>query len=351
MKIAANLLTYPATGCGKSLLYLMQGVRKNFPETQFAVFFNAKRSLVLDLPFPAEKIPYRSNFFGRLLLKKKLSSYNFIHYHWNGNDTVVTPAYKSIAMIHDVLPLLIPDYFRNNRDQDKWRATIQKTLVAAKIILTPSQYSKTEILKNFKVDRQVHVLPHGITASVATNVTERGDYYIYVGGYDQRKGLVQLLESFLNFKIQRKLVFVGEINYFSNSFKSLVETACSRGILTEKGYVSDLELQDLIAHARALIYPSKYEGFGLPPLEAMRLGTPVLTTPFSSMPEVCRDAVLYFDSDLEGALEEILTEFENDKTLAEKLQKAGYENAAKYDWDVTAKKYMEILQGNANEFI
>lgn len=269
-----------------------------------------------------------------------LKSCDYIHYHCNGG---ILPQFKhNVLMIHDVLPLVLN---RNPFRNYKYYRNIRKQINLAKIIITPSKYSKDQILKYFNTKKSIFVIPHGIER-ISKPTKERKDYYIYVGGYDPRKGLVSLLQTFIKSKVKRKLIFVGKINYFSKEFQQLAQIAEEQNILKQFGYVDNDALCKLTSNAKALIYPSKFEGFGLPPLEAMGLGTPVLTTPFSSIYEVCSNAVMYFDPDIKGDLEKTLDKFESDKQISLNLIKAGYENIKRFSWEKSAKQYIDILKNN-----
>ena len=138
---------------------------------------------------------------------------------------------------------------------------------------------------------------------------------------------------------------MGQQNDFSREFELLAKKARDMGILEEKGYVDQPTLARLIRGARALIYPSKLEGFGLPPLEAMRLGTPVFATKGTSVPEVCGDACIYFEPDDESDLIVKIREFEQGgDALRQELIKRGYAREAMFSWPKTARKYLAALQ-------
>ena len=276
-----------------------------------------------------------------MLLRFLLRHCSFIHYHWNGKIPSFLRHHKNIVMIHDVLPLEIPDFFSSDKERKDYITEIKNTLSMADVILTPSKYSKKQILKEFSPNKTIYVLPHGVTVTRADTNVKKSDYYIYVGGYDKRKGLIPLLKEFIASTPRRKLCFVGEINYFSNEFENLCKTAMNMGILKQYGYVSEHELADLILHAQALIYPSLYEGFGLPPIEAMALGTPVFTTRGTCLPEICGNSAIYFDPNTPGDLIKKLDDFEREDHTD--LIKHGKNHAKKFNWTITAKQYNDIL--------
>ena len=137
-------------------------------------------------------------------------------------------------------------------------------------------------------------------------------------------------------------------NIPSNSVSLTAATSTANinfGNIVEKGYVSDDELSGLYQSSKGLIYPSKYEGFGLPPLEAMSHGCPVLTTPYCSIPEVCGQAALYFNPDNYNEFSKSLLMFEGDIKLQKKMIRLGYIQAKKFSWD----KLVDVLIDNPDE--
>jgi glycosyltransferase involved in cell wall biosynthesis len=110
------------------------------------------------------------------------------------------------------------------------------------------------------------------------------------------------------------------------------------------GYVNDSELRTLYANAIAFIFPSLYEGFGLPPLEAMALGCPVLASNAASIPEVCGDAPLYFDPVDEHSLAALMKEVLLNQSAREDMVRRGLERLALYGWNRSADAYLSLLR-------
>lgn len=356
MKIAidANVLTFEPSGVAKSLLYLFNACKKIDNSLEIVCF--SQKEVKNDFDFLNKKFLYKKFPFNiqDITFKKNISDCDFVHYHWNGQIVKYIDKKNSIMMLHDVLPLEIPNYFKNNNQREKYIKKTQKDIDIARFILTPSQYSKEQIIKNFQVDKEIIVLHHGVTLPENINLRERADknsYLIYVGGYDSRKGLVPLLKAYIhgvkNGLINKNFVLVGKPNYFSEEFKQLVSEAKSMGVLKETGYVDENELANLIFNANALVYPSKYEGFGLPPLETMKLGCPVVTTKHTSIPEICEDACLY--SDFEDVNDFIYTLKKlEDNDIKNSLVEKGRIQAEKFSWEKTAEKYLDILNKYIN---
>jgi glycosyltransferase involved in cell wall biosynthesis len=247
------------------------------------------------------------------------------------------------------LPLSIPHYFSSNSEKEKYKKSLQKSIDRADLIITNSNYSKQQIISNFDLDVEPEVIYHGIELLNESTINECNfRYFLYVGGYDPRKGIEKMLKIFLKLhdkkELESKLVLTGAQHYFSDSFKNLVLKGVNKGIIIEKGYVSESELFSLYSNAIALVYPSKYEGFGLPPLEAMSVGCPVITTKCTSIPEVCGDAAYYINVDDEIDFSNALIELENNQQLRNELINKGKAQASQFSWTSTAKLFLGKLR-------
>ena len=122
-----------------------------------------------------------------------------------------------------------------------------------------------------------------------------------------------------------------------------MEAAVAGGAVIEKGYVSDGELVTLMQGAKALIYPTLYEGFGLPPLEAMSVGCPVITTRAGSVPEVCGDAAFYAGGDDDDALAQAVVEMYHNEGLRRTCMERGFRQSSKFTWERSAATFLGAL--------
>ena len=274
---------------------------------------------------------------------------SIVHFPWNGGvPPFIRKSHKIVTTICDVLPLEIPNYFPNLGALNAYRSEIQSSIDKSDVIFTISKYSKKQILSNFQVSTPILLTTLGSTLTVVkTRESLDKENYLYVGGYDGRKGLVSLLQTFLNLKergmVSGKLILVGKTHYFSDEFKRLVVKGSKDGSVVETGYIGDKQLSLLYQDSRALIYPSKYEGFGLPPLEAMLHGCPVLTTPFSSIPEVCGDAALYVDPENSDDFSGAILKLEHDEAMRYMMSDRGCLQARKFSWEKAAHEFLEAV--------
>jgi glycosyltransferase involved in cell wall biosynthesis len=164
-------------------------------------------------------------------------------------------------------------------------------------------------------------------------------YILFVGTIEPRKNLTRLLHAFEALHgddLCDALVIVGKRGWLYGGFFAELEQSPVRDAVLLPGYVPDEALPAVYAGAQALAFPSLYEGFGLPALEAMACGTPVACSGTSSLPEVAGDAALYFDPNSEGAIAETLRRLLGDPDLRGELVQRGFERAACFSWDRVA---------------
>jgi glycosyltransferase involved in cell wall biosynthesis len=353
----ATVLQQPATGIAKATLGLYNSFLSIMPNIISTTALHRKR-LKCDLPLKMDSIQrgtYIPDFLWRRLVFPILVSSHqpsIVHFPWNGNVVSLPSRITVVTTIHDVLPLSIPNYFNCERDEQIYRNRLQKDIDRTHLIITDSEYSKKEIMNNFDVRSEpvvIYLAPtiklNEVGSNFVPHITQ--DYFLYVGGYDSRKGIESLLNVFIKLhrekKLSSKLILTGSKHYFSRKFKKLIEEGYELGIVEEMGYVPDSVLANLYTDAKALIYPSKYEGFGLPPLEAMAMGCPVITTKYTSIPEVCGEAVYYIEPDDEKNFADGLILVENSSEFRAELKMKGKKQAAKFTWVRSGQLFLDGL--------
>jgi glycosyltransferase involved in cell wall biosynthesis len=349
----ASVLEAPATGIAKATVGLWRACMDLMPRlTVTAVHRKPLQCAPAPRVRAAQIAPWLSRRSWRriaLPLYASLHRPNVIHFPFNGGVPRLFASAAVVATIHDVLPLVIPQHFASDQARAAYCAAVQRDLDRSHLVVTDSQYSRAQILKHFRVHAEpvvVHLAPDP-PPSIATAAVEPGDYFIYVGGYAPRKGVDRLVSIFLDLhrekRLSSRLILAASKQYFSDDFRRLIETGAERGVLQETGYVTDDELFSLLSRAKALVYLSQYEGFGLPPLEAMSVGCPVITTGCAAIPEVCGGAVLYVDPDDEAHVAAALMRVETDPGLRQRLSAQGRAQASKFSWKASAEKFLDAL--------
>jgi glycosyltransferase involved in cell wall biosynthesis len=251
---------------------------------------------------------------------------------------------------HRVVPEIIGDPHKRIYAQTMFRALRKR----ASIIFTVSDFSKSELLRLTSGPRDDNIIltPLGISAewygAAQLPPVRSRPYLVYVGNIKPYKNLGRLVEAFLKIKdsVPHDLVIAGQseglITGESAEFFERVRGAGERIHLT--GFVPSHMLLSLVGHADALIMPSLYEGFGLPPVEAMAAGVPVAVARTASLPEICGDAALYFDPLNVGDIAEKLTEIISDSQTRAELRARGLSRSRLLSWDACSRTTAEALR-------
>ena len=260
-----------------------------------------------------------------------------------------------IFIPHDLIAFNNPDYFPTEKNYYTFRQNLK---IAAKLsdqIIAISNHGKSEIESSLNVaNENIQVVYHGIgiqtdhilskaktNEDLINNLNISTDYFLFVGTDYPHKNLITLLKAFkvvIEHFPKASLVMVGTQYYIrpQPEVKELQKSLGGRVI--QLGHVPDDVLQTLYRNAKALVFPSLYEGFGLPILEAMAFNTPVITTKCTSIPEVCGDAALLFDGYNVDQLAEYMIRIWTDEELRNHLTELGRINVKKYQWEKAARQ-------------
>ncbi len=236
-----------------------------------------------------------------------------------------------------------------------------KFLAKAKRIVTVSDYSKNDILQHYPVPPEKIAIVHGAAnenfqtlpwhrkQEVKDKFAEGREYFLCTGGIHPRKNLLNLLKAFSLFKkwqhSNMKLVIAGRLAWQYAETVEKLKTYKYRSDVVLTGYLPDHDLAELTAGAYAMVYPSFFEGFGLPVIEAMRCEVPVITSNTSSLPEIGADAALYADPNDPDAIAKHMLSLYRDETFRSRLIEAGKIRAAQFDWNTSAElMWQEIVR-------
>jgi glycosyltransferase involved in cell wall biosynthesis len=267
-----------------------------------------------------------------------------------------------VVTVHDVAFALFPETARHL--SPRWHAGFRRGIARATRILVPSDATRNDLHERFDVAlERIAVVPLGVDAapfgSAAREDVARvrrrfgvdGPYVVFVGGIEGRKNLPDLVRAFAALPQDLGIALViaggtvardpGASRDLEAALRSVPPRVSER--IVRAGYVSDPDKAALLAGAEALTYPSRYEGFGFPILEAMAAGTPVVTSDRSSLPEVAGDAAVLVDPGSPDAIAAGIERVLTDETLRERLRRAGSERAASFTWERTARATAEVL--------
>ncbi len=272
---------------------------------------------------------------------------------------------RVVPIVHDLAFRHFPESAPHI--DERWRRRFAATLAVAPAIVVPSDATARDLLDAFAVDEaRVHVVHHGVDAEAFAPVSQAGidavrrrygipgAYVLFVGGIEPRKNLELLVKAFAQSDAQDLALVIagGPVRWFPEAterldavIEQLPPSVKERIVRT--GYVNERDKLALLSGATVLAYPSLYEGFGFPVLEAFAAGVPVLTSNVSSLPEVAGEAAVLVDPADVHAIAKALSELVGDEDLRAVLSAAGVARASRFTWEATARATAAVLRGAA----
>lgn len=266
---------------------------------------------------------------------------------------------KAVTFIYDMVYKAYP-HTVNKKTMKMLDYNLKKTCMRADHIITISEFSKREIIKYMKVPSdKISIMPCGVDLSIYhPNYTKKeidrvkkkynieNDYMLYLGTLEPRKNIERLVEAYSilkrNMCTPPKLVLAGKKGWLYDTIFKKIELYRLKEDIIFTDYVENEDVPILLNGANIFIFPSIYEGFGLPPLEAMACGTPVIVSNEASLPEIVGDAGYlvnpYSIEELVYAMEHLI----NNESLRENFRSRGLERAEKFTWNQSINKLMGI---------
>jgi glycosyltransferase involved in cell wall biosynthesis len=227
---------------------------------------------------------------------------------------------------------------------------------AAAHILADSQATKADLVTHYATppDRisvaypgydQTLVPTRDLAKIEATKsrYTITGDYFLYLGTLQPRKNLARVIDAFATIKTKAALVLAGKRGWlYDDLFRHVRQLGLEKRVIFP-GYIAEEDKADLLSGASAFVFPSLYEGFGLPVLEAQACGCPVITSTTSSLPEVVGDGALLVDPRNSSAIADAMQRIATDPTLSESLVERGFINARRFSWTTCAQTVLDAI--------
>jgi glycosyltransferase involved in cell wall biosynthesis len=348
------------TGVGRYTMCLLDNLCEQYANKAEFILFGLKEtppSLAAhdNIQIAPESAPHsglRAHIWEQVCFPLALRNYNI--------DVLHTPAgappisnIPSVTTIHDISPISHPEWF-SKRYVALYRLLTAHTARTTDQIITVSKFARDEIAERYpKTRKRIVSIYNGVTerdwgAGKEVDVLLDREYFLFVGAMNPRKNLQTLIESYRVYRNRTddpiELVLAGpDRDVFASS--NLPRTA---GVRTF-GFVPEDQLVWLYRNATAFVFPSLYEGFGLPIIEAMSAGTPVITSDRGAMAEVAGDAALLVDPNNATALANALLRVTTDPIIRDNLASRGPVRASEFTWRRAAERTMEVYQSTARK--
>ena len=328
---------------------------------EYFLFYNSYKKENLNLIEKFKKYP-NVHLKGFHYPNKFLNgSINFLHYPnidklIGGVDVFFAPNLqfislsdkcKKVVTVHDISFDLYPEFLSLRRKL--WHKFInpKRFIKQADKVIAVSKNTKKDVVKNYNISKEkIKVIYSGVDIDKNSVETGRGKYILTISTLEPRKNIESLIQAFIKLRQQEKfkdyqLLIAGPKGWKADNIYKLAEVDKNIKFL---GFVSDQEKAELYKKAEVFVYPSFYEGFGFPPLEALAYQTPVIVSMNSSLPEILNDSAIYINPYDVNELTKALTEVLGNSSLRENLVSLGQEQIKKFDWQKTAEQTLDIFK-------
>jgi len=360
-------LCEPLTGVGHYTFELARALARNYPADQFELIapFDFHPSVTAQLA--REQIPnlnpvslgvrnvrgrWWSFYLPRYLKRASLDLFHGTNYEiplWNRRRTVLT--------VHDLSSLLYPELHRRQLAR-RMRLRLPLAVKLAKAIITPTEAVKRELCSHLRVKSAkvtaIHEAPResfqpvhrADSLSIRQRLEIENEFLLFVGTLEPRKNLLTLLRAFAQTlretNLRPQLVVTGGEGWLMDETFAVIGDEGLREHLRLTGYLQDDDLRALYSSCSAFIYPSLYEGFGLPPLEAMACGAPVIASSISALQETLGDAAMLADPLDANALAKAIATLLQDGRRRDQLIQSGQERIKTFSWDKASRATYEV---------
>ena len=358
------------TGVNNYLYNLIKNIIKNGKANEISLIHYERShdpiySKINDIIIPEKPLKLTSAIGLPQAVKNAHIDILHVPVHWYNQITpfVLNREIKKVLTVHDLTPILFPDMHTRETNLT-WKSSFKFIKNRTNLMICVSESTKNDCIKLLNIpEKRLRVIPLSadeqykplknkkeIHEELKQKYNIDSPFILFVGTLEKRKNVPTLIKSFYKLKkskVDHKLVIVGGKGWKYTKIFDLIEELKLKNQVIFTDYVSDEYLVKLYNTADIFVYPSLYEGFGLPPLEAMACGCPVITSNTSSLPEVVGDAGIMIDpTDIDG-LSESMLKIITDNQLREELSRKSLERAELFSWKKTAKEtwnaYEDVL--------
>jgi glycosyltransferase involved in cell wall biosynthesis len=340
-------------GTGYYALNLILHIVRIEKNNQYTLFLNEDlikhfNSIEGDIKLTPFKITnvYKRIFIEQIYLPFLTKSLDILHSI--GNSVPIFSTCKNIVTIHDIYQFYYPKRFSRLK-LFYLKYFIPIFIKKAQKVIAVSHCTKNDLIKYYSKicpSHKVNVIYEASKFPVHVNNLTKSDYILFVGTLEPGKNLISLIKAYdllpSELKKAYQLRIIGGKGWLNTDIFNLITKLGLKDNIEFKGYVNDAELIENYRKAKCFVLPSLYEGFGLPILEAMSQGCPVITSNISSIPEVAGDAAILVDPNNVKMLSEKIKEVITNDTLEKKLIQLGYENVKRFNWETCAQQTIAL---------
>jgi glycosyltransferase involved in cell wall biosynthesis len=376
MKIGIDLRTLAEgkiTGVEVYTINLLKALFELDKKNQYLLFYNSFHGTPEHLP----KFDYPNVHWKIFHFPNRLLNASFLFLRWpkidrllGGVDIFFSPRYlfsalsrccKLVVTVHDLSFILFPEFF--SIKTRLWHYLVSDKTAAKKAaeILTVSDSTKKDLVNIFKISSDKITVTHlGVDEKAYNTISQPGDadvlkkyrlqpgYILYLGTIEPRKNVLGIVEAFEKLRgtsgSKCRLVLAGGLGWLYSRVLSRIKKSPCRSDIHLLSAVPEHDKPALYRNAQCLVFPSFYEGFGFPPLEAMASGTPVVASYNSSFPEVLDEACVYVKPYNSEMIYQALEQIFNDKRFCSNLIQKGNVRAGEFTWQKTAEKTLAVFK-------
>lgn len=357
------------SGVENYILNVVHGLLREDKQNQYTLYSNSFRGSNLnEFKFINSKIKLTRlpNKFvnlglktGLLNMEKLIGDFDVL-FMPNPNQVNLKFQAKLVVTAHDLSPLVTPEFYDMKRRLWHKFLNLKKIFQRADVILAVSEYTKQDLIRLLNIPEHKIVVTYlGVDNKTFNNLPNEtelrnirnkynlpGDYLLFLNTIEPRKNLPGVLKAFESYTGDEFLIIAGKLGWKYKEALKLINSSPKSSKIRYLGYIKDKDKPFVIKMAKALMYPSFYEGFGLQPLEAAASGVPSIISKVTALPEIMGSASLLVDPYNVSQITQAMSAICTDKQLRALLIEQGLETAKKYSWQNTVQKTLTAITKN-----
>ena len=373
MRIAVNtrlLIKNKLEGIGRFTFEILKQLSTNNPNIEFHFIFDRKfsnefifsKNVTPHILAPQTRHPLLWYIWLEIKLPRLINKIN--------PDVFLSLDGFMSTKIHTTTIIAIHDINFEHRPKDlKWahsifyRRYMKKYAQLADHVITVSNFSKKDIVKRYKINSEkVSVVYNGVSSvfspiskehqiKIRNQYSKGQEFFVFIGSLHKRKNIKNLLLAFDLFRNKNKttttnLLIIGEKKWWDRHTENTYQTISYKNNVLFLGKMKDEDMALILASTKALCFTSIFEGFGLPIVEAMAAGVPVITSNTSSMPEIAQDSALIVNPFKIKEIQAAMSKIDTDEMLRSELIKKGQQRVKHFDWEKSSKKVLHIINNH-----